>query len=97
MAIAMAAGLDFSLFATLYRRFYGYDRLTVRGWRPLFARVKSRCASGCGATSSRAGPCYGLWALALVVLVGGVHGGAIVGQWSGGAVPLRGGAKAGHW
>ena len=27
----------------------------------------------------------------------GVHGGAIVGQWSGGAVPLRGGAKAGHW
>ena len=27
----------------------------------------------------------------------GVSGGAKVGQWSGGAVPLRGGVKVGHW
>jgi hypothetical protein len=40
MAIAMVAGLTFSLFVTLYRRFYGYDCLTLRGWRPAFVRTR---------------------------------------------------------
>src|SRR5262245_56651090 len=40
MAIAMVSGLTFSLFVTAYRRFYGYDRLTITGWRPAFVRVR---------------------------------------------------------
>jgi hypothetical protein len=41
MAIAMVAGLTFSLFVTVYRRVWGYDRLTLRGWRPVFVRTRS--------------------------------------------------------
>lgn len=33
MVIAAIAGLTFSLFITIYRRFAGYERLTIRGWK----------------------------------------------------------------
>lgn len=38
MVIAAVAGLTFSLFVTIYRRVYGYERLTLRGWRPVWVR-----------------------------------------------------------
>jgi hypothetical protein len=41
MAIAMVAGLTFSLYVTLYRRFFGYDALVIRGLRPTWERRRS--------------------------------------------------------
>lgn len=42
MVIAAVAGLTFSLFITIYRRFFGYERLTLRGWRPVPGAVNPR-------------------------------------------------------